>query len=433
MFALMPLTFILSTVAIFDMVFNALLFGSFALLAVSAIEDRPRLRIPAAILLALAVQTKGPVALLLVPLAFAAAALSRDTRAALRRVPWVRTLFAAGVLASPWIIWSWVHFGRRFFDAYILVGNLWLWAAPIYRARFNPFFYFGTFATAFFPWCLLCAGRFVDLARTGAWRRLTPPEAILWAWTAVVFGFFSLSRFKLDHYILPLAPSACLLAADAWQRVAREEAADRPVNRATRVSLVAAAIGLVLVGVAATLALVETDLRASAWTFVVPAAAIVSGVLWGAGLVRTRFRPALRDARLLFAGLLVMYAGVVLFGYPAYTQTRPAARLGQWLAPRVAGDDSVGIYRQLRWEASFRFYAKRPLMKLEKADDLEAVWRWSSRVYCLMLEEDVAALRARGFEVYVAYAEPGVIGTSGRGFRRQVWGPVLIATNHPQG
>jgi hypothetical protein len=41
---------------------------------------------------------------------------------------------------------------------------------------------------------------------------------VLWAWAGVVFAFFSASRFKLDHYIFPMAPAVCLLVADEWER-----------------------------------------------------------------------------------------------------------------------------------------------------------------------------------------------------------------------
>ncbi len=43
-------------------------------------------------------------------------------------------------------------------------------------------------------------------------------EKLLWLWTLVVLGFFSIARFKLDHYIFPAAPACCLIAAHALAR-----------------------------------------------------------------------------------------------------------------------------------------------------------------------------------------------------------------------
>jgi 4-amino-4-deoxy-L-arabinose transferase-like glycosyltransferase len=46
MFAVLPATFALSSYAILDMTFTALLFGSWALLTVSALKEQPRLQWP---------------------------------------------------------------------------------------------------------------------------------------------------------------------------------------------------------------------------------------------------------------------------------------------------------------------------------------------------------------------------------------------------
>ena len=81
------------------MVFNAFLFGAFALLVVSALENRPRLQIPGFILLSLAVQIKGPFVFIVVVATAIVAAFSRETRALLRRIHWLPGLIAAGILA----------------------------------------------------------------------------------------------------------------------------------------------------------------------------------------------------------------------------------------------------------------------------------------------------------------------------------------------
>jgi len=54
-----------------------------------------------------------------------------------------------------------------------------------------------------------------DLRRVARKERLDNVEVLLWAWLVVVIGFFSLSAFKLDHYVFPAAPAACLLCARA--------------------------------------------------------------------------------------------------------------------------------------------------------------------------------------------------------------------------
>src|SRR4029079_6043654 len=75
MFATIPATFALSSIGTFDMVFSAFLFGGVGILLVSAVRGRQRLQYAGFALLALAVMTKGPVAVLLVALFLGVAAL----------------------------------------------------------------------------------------------------------------------------------------------------------------------------------------------------------------------------------------------------------------------------------------------------------------------------------------------------------------------
>src|SRR3954447_13220503 len=89
MFATVPATFALASIALFDMVFGALLFGGVACLLVAAKENRPRLEYPGYGLITLAVMTKGPVALVLLAIFIGgAAAAGAETRERLRALRW---------------------------------------------------------------------------------------------------------------------------------------------------------------------------------------------------------------------------------------------------------------------------------------------------------------------------------------------------------
>jgi 4-amino-4-deoxy-L-arabinose transferase-like glycosyltransferase len=219
MLALTPLTFALARFGYFDMIFTAFLFGSIALLIVAAMEDRRALQIPAFILLSLAAQIKGPFVFIVVSAAAIAACLSKETRVYVRRIAWIPGLIGAGVLALPWFLLMWRRFGDVFIRDYVFYNNLQLFAAPLYRKRFDAFFYFRSGAASLFPWSLILIG-----AAIGAVRRrmqgetMSPRRVVLWAWAGVIFVFFSASRFKLDHYIYPIAPAVCLLVADGWER-----------------------------------------------------------------------------------------------------------------------------------------------------------------------------------------------------------------------
>ena len=428
MLAMTPLTFALANFAIFDMVFNAFLFGAFALLVIAAFENRPRLQIPGFILLSLAVQIKGPFVLIVVVATAMLASFSKETRTLLRRIHWIKGLCAAVILALPWFVLMWLRFRQQFIDGYVLYNNVQLFAAPLYRRSFYPLFYVRVGLSAMFPWTLICLGGLID-----GWRHrqngelFSPRRVVLWAWIAVIFGFFSASRFKLDHYIYPLAPAACLLAADAWQTAATD--ASRRY-RFTSGSLVLTGLILVALGVVGGIALTTVDLHLPAVSAVIFAGLAIGGLTWAGYLVSRKFRPSASGWPLV-ATLLVLYFGLVFVGFPVFKETRPGANLGVWLQSRVQADDHIVIYRQGRWKASLRFYVQHPVQQTELTDELLATWRSPGRTYAVMIAADVDVLRQAGLPIVEVHNEPAIIDTKGRYLREQIWGKVVIVTNRP--
>lgn len=424
MFALTPLTFVLTHVAIFDMLFVACLFGAVACLIVAARESRPRWQIPGFVLVSLAVQIKGPFAVIVIAATAAVTALSPRARPFVRRIHWVAGLAGAGVLALPWFLLMWQRFGQGFINDYVLYNNVQLFAAPLYRRRFDAFFYVRSAAVSLFPWSIILIGAGVDALRHRASGALSGRRWVLWAWVGVVFVFFSASRFKLDHYLFPIVPAVCLLVADAWQRAATS--GER--WSATGVGLVAAGVLLVVIGVAGTVVLGDIDLRQPGYAVLLPIALGVGGVAWLATLWRTRSAVP-RAGTALFVTLLALYVGALAVAVPIIDATRPGARLGSWLAPRLQASDHVVIFRQGRWKASVRYYVGHPVQQTTIDDELLEAWRRPGTVYGIMLEKDVAVLRAAGLAATVVHAEPAIVGTRGKVVREQVWGDALVLVN----
>ena len=85
-----PGVFGLARYAILDTLFTAFEFGGVALIAVAALRDRPRLQYAGYVLIALAVLTKGPLAIGLCGLTFVLAlAVSAEARHQLLRLHWI--------------------------------------------------------------------------------------------------------------------------------------------------------------------------------------------------------------------------------------------------------------------------------------------------------------------------------------------------------
>jgi 4-amino-4-deoxy-L-arabinose transferase-like glycosyltransferase len=431
MFATIPATFALGSIAIFDMVFALFLFGALGCLLVAAKQANRRTECWGYVLLTLAVMTKGPVALLLVLLFVAAGYLmSRDTRALLRGLHWTIGLPAVAIAASPWFVWMQWRFGDEFVKGYLLAGNLWYVTQPIEFSdrAVNHTFYIRAFAGAFFPWSTVVAGRGVDaFQRLRRNEPLEIGERLFWLWTIVVVGFFSVARFKLDHYIFPAAPACCLLAAHGWREAARDK--DGRL-RGTRYSVLLLAGVLIVGGSFGGVALAHLKLALPVWALVLPLAIFAGGVALLFQSERIGWRvPAGVGA--LVVMLLASYATIVAVGFPALERVRPTARVARQLARVASSSAPVGLYQLERWRGSLRYYLNRPIQRLETVDEVSAFLSRPEPVYVVMLRRDFLALSEAGAPVHLLTAHRAVVGTSGRGLRRQRWGFLVVATNVP--
>lgn len=431
MFATIPATFALSTVAIFDMVFALFLFGAVGCLLVASKRSSGWAELCAYGLLTLAVMTKGPVGLVLVTLFLAAGfAASRETRTLLGGLHWKAGLLAVCVAASPWFLWMQWRFGDEFVKGYLLAGNLWYVTQPIeFSGRaINHTFYMRAFAGAFFPWSTVLIGRGIDAVRLRSTHPLASGEKLLWLWTLVVVGFFSIARFKLDHYIFPAAPACCLLAAQAWREAARD-GEGRLV--ATRYSVLLIASVLIVGGSFGGVYLSKLGLALPLAAFVLPLAIFAGGV----GLMFQAQRVGWRvpaGTGVLLATLLVSYATVVVVGFPALEQVRPTARVARQLARATPDSAPVGLYRLERWRGSLRYYLNRPIQRLETLDDVRSFLAQPQPAYVVMLRREYNDLRAQNVPVHLLSAHRAVVGTTGRGLRKQRWGFLVVVSNVPK-
>jgi 4-amino-4-deoxy-L-arabinose transferase-like glycosyltransferase len=176
MFATIPATFALSSIGLLDMLFTTFLFGAAGCLLIAVREQRRVIEWAGYALLALAVMTKGPVALVIVGLFCSIAWVAGgDLRAWVRRLHWTSGLFLAVLAASPWFIWMYVRFGQAFVEGYVLAGNLYYITQPsAFSGRaVNHLFYARALAGGFFPWSAIVIAHGVDLV---VGRR--PPPAL---------------------------------------------------------------------------------------------------------------------------------------------------------------------------------------------------------------------------------------------------------------
>jgi 4-amino-4-deoxy-L-arabinose transferase-like glycosyltransferase len=159
--------------------------------------------------LALAVLTKGPVAVLL-------AGLIWVLWVAINRQPWrplinVQGWLLLALLTLPWLIYvQWRY--PEFFHFFIIEQHFLRFLTPAIHPE-PLYYYLPVLLGLLLPWTWL-----LPWALTRAVQRRDPDERFLIIWAAVIVVFFSLSRGKLVPYILPaLLPLALLMGRSLAQ------------------------------------------------------------------------------------------------------------------------------------------------------------------------------------------------------------------------
>ncbi|NJD32692.1 MAG: phospholipid carrier-dependent glycosyltransferase [Gammaproteobacteria bacterium] len=349
-----PLTLGMSRVVILDAVLATLVVGSLLALHV-ATEARAagsrwrRWAFASWACIGLGILTKGPVALL-IPLLVGIPYAVR--RRALLAVLYPPAIVLAVLIVAPWVaqmskeLPGYVH--------YVVFTETVARITSDKLHRTQPFWYFVPvlFAGAF-PWiCIAIAGLWKN------WRNRPPAKMdsrilFLVLWVGLPFLFFSLSRSKLPHYMLPLIPAVALLAA-VFLAEARD--ADPPGRTVASVLLcllgTAAFVGVLFVHKGARIdPATLVALRPFAWAF--GATALVAG---GLGL----FAKPRGDALVAILSLPMIVAGLASGPLlKAAGADRSAAGLASAIAASVPGSPRViGVGA---FPTSLPFYLGRPI------------------------------------------------------------------------
>jgi 4-amino-4-deoxy-L-arabinose transferase-like glycosyltransferase len=184
----------------------------------------PRWVVPAlGAVLGLGFQTKGPVALLLPGLGMLLLSWQRRPRGlpVTRRGLLVATLLFA-VLGLGWFVAIYLRLGGEPLRWFFLRENLERFSGSTYASGRRPWFYLVAYLAQGFPW-----SAFLPLAAIQALgRRDAPEEAAgarwLLGWVGLALVPLTLSRGKIDYYLLPLYPPLSLVLgryfASAWAR-----------------------------------------------------------------------------------------------------------------------------------------------------------------------------------------------------------------------
>jgi 4-amino-4-deoxy-L-arabinose transferase-like glycosyltransferase len=282
----------------------------------------------------------------------------------------------------PWV----VLMGQRLpnYLHYVLVTETWKRISTDDLHRTEPFWFFiPILLVGSFPWILLLIA--------WAWRcrhkrpRLADPRIrYLALWIALPFLFFSMSRSKLPHYMLPLIPAIALLTAAGLA----EGEFRLPAGR----SLAAAAwcvLGALLVGAAlipGLLAHLEPALLypARGIALTVGVAGLVAGAI---GLVARPRGPWL--AATLCLPMITMALGGGHF-IALVAEARSASRLAESIEKELPGERQiVGVSA---YPTALPFYLRAPVV-VSSANGKELTSNYVLANYLRLIQEHDSPLR----------------------------------------
>jgi 4-amino-4-deoxy-L-arabinose transferase-like glycosyltransferase len=174
------------------------------------------------VLTALAVLTKGPIAIVL-PIAIIGGFLLYlgNLRKVIGEMQLLRGILLILILALPWYILVTLKHGDAFIGSFFGYHNLERFSSVVNQHSGPWYFHFLVILVGCLPWSAYLP---VALYRTQPWRRKRwqgrsrSAQLGLYAaiWFVVILGFFTVSVTKYFSYTLPLMPAAAILVSLLW-------------------------------------------------------------------------------------------------------------------------------------------------------------------------------------------------------------------------
>ncbi len=199
---------------------------------------------------ALAFLCKGPLGAILPTIAIGGYLLASGQWRQIPRFKIVRGVLLFAAVAAPWYVYMHSLHGQDFLVEHFIGRNLQRYFTNRWEHAGPPWYYLPVLIAGTFPWTVaFAAGVYTSIRKVFTRAESARPHLFLLCWLVGMLLFFSFSRSKLPNYVLPLLPSAAILAARLIQRLLERGSGGRALvwsTSALAASIVA--VGAVLLG-----------------------------------------------------------------------------------------------------------------------------------------------------------------------------------------
>lgn len=323
--------------------------------------------------------TKGPVAIVLPVLSFVSyLSLTRQWKIVKLQHYLICSLVVIAA-ALPWFTAALKMNGWGALTYFFIRENLQRFTGALYDTQKPIWFSLSSFLTGFAPWSLFLLPAMPELKHEWKEPQSNKPLLFAWLWVATVVGFFTVSKGKMDYYLLPAYPAGAFIVGVYL---------DRAIAAGSKFARAAVYVLAVVVGVAAVLCtnnfghLMPGGLN-SCWAVPLALASCSASML---GLAFTkRYR----------AAFCALFAGVMLSSLGFSTQICPwllkqQAILSYIPAIAQAGPDTrIGVYNSLaNWIDEITFQTGREPLPIKSKNQAHLFIKTKGTVL-LVIPEDV--------------------------------------------
>lgn len=323
----------------------------------------------AAMALALAWLSKGPLALAIVGLPVVAAIAIVPGRRVASAIGLSASVLLSAALALPWYVYIWngvADIGGILQSDYV----------HAFTQKPQPFYYYLSLFALVFPWTLWLAAGLASPFRRGG-GEVRRRELVPWCWFVLLFVLFSLATNKAERYILPIVPAFALATALAWRP--QQDRPDQGERTTTvgRLGRIHWAVLIVTSLASGPFALSQDWLIARGWL----SHAAVPSMGWMATIASTAMLIAIviqgviwhRQGNSLLAGLATAawtLVGMTVLGSGSEPSTNQPLKAAAERVSRLVGAAPVRYLRiencvAERPDMQFLFYARRSIPAIE--------------------------------------------------------------------
>jgi 4-amino-4-deoxy-L-arabinose transferase-like glycosyltransferase len=354
-------------------------------------DDQDSLRFPLYgfyVGMALATLTKGPVGFLLPLLVSLFFLLSQKDWKAVKGMRLLTGMLLTIGLVLLWYAPSVWRGGESYLQETLFRQSLarltqgWAKLRPIY-------YYLYTFPGSFLPWSIFLPAALVyGLSKETNEKR--KEFLFLFAWFAVIFLFFSLSKGKRALYLLPLFPAAAILVGKLWHdlisgsiEIFRRQWISIPIYGLSGAGALCGAVIPWVISVK-----FPTHVYDS-----LPVAFLLLGSSLGAFFVfRTRRDNIVLTLIVGMSATGFFYTQHVIF--PKINPIMSARFMSQEISSRISASDKLCVYGKISTEA-YNFYTGIvPIKYFSRPKDLFQFLKSTGRVFCILTFEDYSRFQA---------------------------------------